>query len=164
MSNCFSRIKTTASTLGYFINFYHFQGRKSYKKGNRTLTPSWNLCLSSFNKFLICQWWAQVSSSYVLMMVINRLAWRVNWMQHIRTLKSSLCIDLAQVGPTLDQDMMISVGCLQHCVFTENNILDYSSREIVLFTLWQLKIHWSYSSLIRFYMMSINIVKNSMFL
>ena len=32
--------------------------------------------------------------------------------QHIKTLKSNLCIHFAQVGSTLGQDVMISVGCL----------------------------------------------------
>ena len=31
---------------------------------------------------------------------------------HINTLKSNLCIHLAQVGSTLEQDVMKSVGCL----------------------------------------------------
>ena len=33
-------------------------------------------------------------------------------MQHIKTLKSNLCIHFAQIGYTLGQDVMISVGCL----------------------------------------------------
>ena len=31
---------------------------------------------------------------------------------HINTLKSNLCIHLAQVGSTLEQDVVKSVGCL----------------------------------------------------
>ena len=32
--------------------------------------------------------------------------------QHINTLKSNLCIHLAQVGSTLEQSVIISVRCL----------------------------------------------------
>ena len=51
----------------------------------------------------------------------------------------------------------------KHFVFTENTILDYRNRETVLFTQWWSKIYPRYSTLISFYMMSINTDKFNVF-
>ena len=66
------------------------------------------------------------------MMVINGLACHEMQIRQIMILKSNSCINFAQVGPTLDQDVMISVGYNKHFVFTENTIPEYRKRETVL--------------------------------
>ena len=48
------------------------------------------------------------------MMVINGLACHEMQIRQIIILKSNSCINFAQVGPTLDQDVMISVGYNKH--------------------------------------------------
>ena len=58
------------------------------------------------------------------MMIINGLACHEMQIRHIMILKSNSCIHFAQVGPTLDQGVMISVGYNKHFVFTETPSLN----------------------------------------